>query len=276
MKQGSRFGRRARRHVTFANVAATLALFVSLTGTAWAALITTAQIKDSAITSPKIKNYTIALADLSAGAKSGLKGVKGDTGPAGDQGDPGAPADIDSSFSYLENSRYVSLIDDPPNPGALDWNDPAYNSGNEDTGVARISLNAADLASAGVTTVLGLDRDTNDGYLSVNYDSNINGVAAFTLMHKGTTHTRAECQMFLHDQSSGTDYTMGEATYVSSNIDREMVPVTLVGSKNGSASAGSPKIYNVYVVCRDADWDSLTANQWEFVRGNLVAYAASR
>jgi hypothetical protein len=100
-----------RRHLTYANVVATLALFFALsTGGAFAAskLLTGKQIKNgtvtandlakSSVTSKQLKNGTVARADLAPGvATSGPTGPKGDTGaqgPAGPAGSSGAtPAD---------------------------------------------------------------------------------------------------------------------------------------------------------------------------------------
>jgi hypothetical protein len=66
-----------------------MALTVSLSaGGAYAAtVIGTAQLKNSSVTSAKIKDKTITTKDLSAAARKALKGA---TGPAGTPGAPGA------------------------------------------------------------------------------------------------------------------------------------------------------------------------------------------
>jgi hypothetical protein len=83
--------------ITYANVVATLALFIALGGTAWAAAtITSAEVKDrsliardiklASLTGAEVKNGSLAEADLSAAAKASLKGAAGATGPAGPAG----------------------------------------------------------------------------------------------------------------------------------------------------------------------------------------------
>lgn len=83
-----------RRHFTYANVTATLALFLVLTtGGAYAAkkLIASKDIKNNSITGTDIKDFSIGPKDLSNAAKvSGPAGPKGDTGPAGANGANGA------------------------------------------------------------------------------------------------------------------------------------------------------------------------------------------
>jgi hypothetical protein len=60
---------RTRHHLSYANVVSTLCLFIVLGGTAWAAVaansVGTRQLKNGAVTSPKIADGTIALRDLS-------------------------------------------------------------------------------------------------------------------------------------------------------------------------------------------------------------------
>lgn len=64
---------------------------LSSTGTAVAGgLITTAQIKDSAITAAKVKNGTLTLKDFKASERSKLVGTAGATGAAGATGPMGA------------------------------------------------------------------------------------------------------------------------------------------------------------------------------------------
>jgi hypothetical protein len=80
-----------RRHLSYANVVATLALFLALGGTAAATrvLITKPkQIKNGVITGKKLKRGTIQLDRLSSKTRQRLAGT---AGPKGDAGAPGAP-----------------------------------------------------------------------------------------------------------------------------------------------------------------------------------------
>jgi hypothetical protein len=98
-----------RKHVTYANVCASLALFVALGGSGYAAIslprdsvgsrelrrnaVATSELRDEAVTSSKVRDGAITSRDLSASAKStlaGAPGPQGPTGPAGERGPQGA------------------------------------------------------------------------------------------------------------------------------------------------------------------------------------------
>jgi hypothetical protein len=100
---------RLRKRLTYANVIATLALFVALGGSSYAAIsitgrdvrdgsLTGSDLKRASIGTREIRDGSVAKRDLTkslqeshmpAGSASG-QGPKGDTGPAGSQGQPGA------------------------------------------------------------------------------------------------------------------------------------------------------------------------------------------
>lgn len=81
-----------RKHLSFANVVACLALFVALGGASYAAIqlprnsVGTKQIKKNAVTSAKVKNGSLTAADFESG-----KLIPGPTGRAGDRGPQGEP-----------------------------------------------------------------------------------------------------------------------------------------------------------------------------------------
>src|SRR3954468_24296724 len=91
------------RHLR-ANAIAYLALFVALSGTAYAgvkltlppASVGTEQLRDGAVTKPKIAKKTIA-------ALSGARGPRGEPGPEGPQGPQGKPG-LDASPNGVEVS----------------------------------------------------------------------------------------------------------------------------------------------------------------------------
>lgn len=111
-----------RRHLTFANVCSSLALFLALsTGGAVAAtkLIDGKTIKRGTVASKQVKDRSLTAADFAAGVlkpgttgpagvpgskgETGAAGPKGDVGPAGPKGDAGpstGPAGGDLSGSY--------------------------------------------------------------------------------------------------------------------------------------------------------------------------------
>ena len=72
-----------------------LALFIALSGTAYAASLPrnsvgSAQIKKNAVTSPKVKTGSLLLADFKASQRDNLEGPRGPQGERGLQGVPGA------------------------------------------------------------------------------------------------------------------------------------------------------------------------------------------
>jgi hypothetical protein len=95
---------RLRAHLTYANVIATIALFLALGGTGWAAArlarnsvgpaqirtnaVGAAEIRTGAVRANEIRNGAIGLDDISTTARQALRGPTGPQGPAG----PGAPA----------------------------------------------------------------------------------------------------------------------------------------------------------------------------------------
>jgi hypothetical protein len=87
---------RSRSKLTYANVVASLALFVALGGVSWAAVTLPAdsvgkrQLKRNAVTSGKVANGSLKGADFAAGQlPTGRRGPAGPAGPAGERGDAG-------------------------------------------------------------------------------------------------------------------------------------------------------------------------------------------
>ena len=85
------------KRVSYANVVASLALFLSLGGVGYAATqlpnnsVGTPQLKANAVTSSKVKNGTLLKADFKSGQiPAGAKGAPGAVGPAGPAGSAGA------------------------------------------------------------------------------------------------------------------------------------------------------------------------------------------
>ncbi len=101
----------ARLHskLSYANVISTLALFIALGGTSYAALtlprnsvsssqiraraVGSSELRSRAVSSRHIRDRAIALRDISTTARGKLRGVAGPTGPQGARGDFG-PAGV--------------------------------------------------------------------------------------------------------------------------------------------------------------------------------------
>jgi hypothetical protein len=77
------------RHLTYANVMATAAVFIALGGTSYAAIkVTGKNIKDGTVTGRDLKDKSVAKKDLAVSAR-GLDGARGAAGPQGPKGDAG-------------------------------------------------------------------------------------------------------------------------------------------------------------------------------------------
>jgi hypothetical protein len=92
-----------RPRLTYANVVASLALFVALGGVSWAAVtlptgsVGTRQLKPGAVSTAKVRDRSLLARDFKRGqlprGEPGLAGERGVPGPKGDKGDPGAPGE---------------------------------------------------------------------------------------------------------------------------------------------------------------------------------------
>lgn len=91
-----------RSRLTYANVMATIAVFMALGGTSYAALtittknvkngtLTAADVKKEALTGAQIRNGSITAKDLASGTLPRAAATAGVAGPAGAPGAPGAP-----------------------------------------------------------------------------------------------------------------------------------------------------------------------------------------
>ena len=90
--------RRITDRLTYANVVATLALFIALGGSSYAALnlpknsVGSKQIRTGAVGSTQVKDRSLQLKDISRPARASLTGQQGQTGAQGPPGQPGTSA----------------------------------------------------------------------------------------------------------------------------------------------------------------------------------------
>jgi hypothetical protein len=74
------------RQLSYANVMSTVAVFIALGGTSYAVArnsIGNAQLKSNAVTSSKVKNFSLRAQDLAPTARIGVRGPRGLPGPPG-------------------------------------------------------------------------------------------------------------------------------------------------------------------------------------------------
>jgi hypothetical protein len=87
-----------KSRLNYANVTATLALFVALGGSSYAALklprnsVGSTQLRAGSVGSSELRDRSVRLRDVSMSARVALKGQQGPMGPVGVQGPAGAPA----------------------------------------------------------------------------------------------------------------------------------------------------------------------------------------
>jgi hypothetical protein len=90
--------RRLQQRLTYANITATIALFIALGGTSYAALqiprnsVGSAQLRARSVDSSKVRDRSLRTVDLSVAARNFLKGQRGPAGPAGPPGPAGGGA----------------------------------------------------------------------------------------------------------------------------------------------------------------------------------------
>jgi hypothetical protein len=193
---------------TYANVTASIALFVALGGVSYAATalpansVGSTQLKDSAVTSSKIANATITSQKLNADTIKALRGQTGDRGPTGLTGSQGVKGDTGSAgpVGAKGDTGSVGLQGvkgdtgakgDQGNPGigrvysvALDWKmSPACGncSGyNVDSGSVSVLAGGANVVSA--------DRYSGDAsQVAVTFGQLMEGCTAFVFSGSSTS-----------------------------------------------------------------------------------------
>ena len=110
-----------RSKLTYANVTATLALFLALGGSSYAVVQYTGKnIQDGSLTTKDVKNRSLLKRDfkrgqLPAGAKGdqGAQGVQGERGTQGEKGNDGSPGAPGSAAAYAKVDASGNLYAPP-------------------------------------------------------------------------------------------------------------------------------------------------------------------
>jgi hypothetical protein len=169
-----------RRGFTYANVMSTIALFIALGGTSYAVArnsIGTAQLKNNAVTSGKVRNHSLTATDLASSVlSSGRRGPRGAAGPAGGTG-PRGPSDgfVDTgtitkpvSTSANVYTNVARLADLPAGSYVLaaSWQFSDFVNGGEVASCA-ISANGSLLASS--AGVVGVNNGSTRAFPGATY-----------------------------------------------------------------------------------------------------------
>jgi len=164
---------RIKGRLTYANVAATVAIFLALGGVSWAVTtlpknsVGSKQIKKNAVKSKKVKDGSLLSKDFKAGqipaGKQGPPGAKGDTGAKGATGPSDAYASSATSASiHLAGPFTASVVEQlslPAGSYVVTGTATIDNADNANTGTASCAL-ITDPQSSFAFGRTGLDKNS--------------------------------------------------------------------------------------------------------------------
>ena len=199
-----------RTRLTYANLMATVAMFVALGGTSVAAVtlkknsVKGKHIASNAITSPKVKDRSLLAKDFKQGQlPAGPQGAKGDTGAPGAPGAPGADGTADA-FARVQTDGTLQPNPagfPPQNKGTIlvSKGDAPNNVGNYCFDLpfrpasAMVSLDNADAAAAdrNLVTSVAIDRGEDLGDCPANRND------ARVRIVDGNTGTAQDARFFI-------------------------------------------------------------------------------
>jgi hypothetical protein len=171
----SRFGRR----LSYANVMATVALFVALGGSSYAALnlpkasVGPKQLKKNSVTSPKVKRGSLLASDFKASQRARLRGPRGPQGTQGVAGPSGATKVISRA------SEYVTIAPDDSDTVFVNCNPGEVATGG---GIGQTNGLLLDMQAVSSVPVIGAGGvPTGWTVRSVNTDSNNDNMGTISL-----------------------------------------------------------------------------------------------
>ncbi|MCW2926480.1 MAG: hypothetical protein JWM86_448 [Thermoleophilia bacterium] len=224
-----------RKRVTYANFMATLALFLTMSGTAFAAVVLTGRnVIDRSLSTADFKNGSLTAADMSPDMKrsflgargpegrQGGQGSSGETGDAGGQGLRGSAAAMTSAFAFRRTGLTNEITNDSPtnnnNGAGTDWDSAGYSSvGGANpqlnplsAGYANIGLSSIFKPIVSLTGMSGADPERSaPSKLKVTFaGATLNATATLTFLHRAANedptsntggtlvHGRLECRLF--------------------------------------------------------------------------------
>ena len=171
--------KRFRERLTYANVTASLALFIALGGTSYALTLPrnsvgsaqiranavgASEIRTAAVRSREIRNRSIRTSDLSVSARRSLRGAKGDAGPQG----PAGPAAARYFAAVSAAGQFVR-------GNATSGGHPTAGSGSYTVGFAQSISGCVFTATLGTTDATGV----GPGRINVRDEGGSIGVQTF-------------------------------------------------------------------------------------------------
>lgn len=215
-----------RRHLSFANVVALIALFVALGGSAYAVTslpknsVGTAQLKKGAVTAAKVKKGSLLGSSFKAGQLPA--GAQGPVGPTGPQGKPGT-----------DGQRGP---EGPPGPTAS-----AFSEGTDEFGLTGELKTAVDLVGGSVVE--------QSGPLVVSVPSRIVANATVTIFKptfEGATAGQSFCRLQLVEGTTAKTFgTFSNFTYEATTAGQVVFhTVALTG-----AIDVAPGSYDIRAAC---------------------------
>ena len=256
-----------RKHLTYANVMSTIAVFLLLGGaTAIAAgglgknTVGTKQLKKNAVTAEKVKDGSLLGADFAAGQiPAGAKGATGSAGSAGAKGATGAAGATGPAGPATANSvTSSSVLDDTAPGGGLKEED----LGPDSVGSSEIktdAVNATEVADnsidAGEIVDFGLsNEDIGVLFAQVNADGTLANSSGGVTSNKISTgqyevdygHTISSCA-FVTTQGEAT--VGGAAGAILGNTDRSGNVEATFTTVHNTANALVDAAFQQIVVC---------------------------
>jgi hypothetical protein len=228
--------RRLSGRFTYANVVASLALFLALGGGAYAAVrlpsnsVGTNQIKKAAVTQSKIAPSALKFLKGATGPKgdagiSGVPGAQGAQGPKGDAGVPGAQG--------AQGPKGDQGAQGPAGPTAAAW---AHSSGGNgvDTNTYSPIIDLVSVPGTGLS-------EAHSGAISVPFNARLIANASFAIDSLASGSATIRCKLVLNPGAGAQDFYSGE-------------PIRLAPTAQENASIADgidvpPGTYNVAVSC---------------------------